>query len=304
MPQAVETALKPNCHKLEFRSRLAGGCDAPSQKGAGDALAASCRSDCAITGENATEASPLLSAGHFGVRDKEDPGFTLIELLVVIAIIAILAALLMPALAAAKAKARLTVDVNNLKQFGVAMNLVAGDNGDQMPWSNWASGEQTSHQQGWLYALDPNASGPSRFKVATGSFWPFLQIPKMYFCPSDNTNSPLFQMRGQQISSYVMNGAVCGYARGLYPSVKLAQLPPSAVAFWECANSTAEENQTLFNDGASRPDENTSARHGPVTPYGAFDGGARLMRLTEWSAKADDANANELWCFPNDPGGR
>ncbi|MEI6077193.1 MAG: prepilin-type N-terminal cleavage/methylation domain-containing protein [Verrucomicrobiota bacterium] len=230
--------------------------------------------------------------------------FTLIELLVVIAIIAILAALLLPALAAAKAKAWRAVDLNNLKQQGLALNLVVGDNEDRMPWPNWASGEQDTHQQGWLYALDPNASGPDQFKVQTGSFWPVLKAQKLFFCPGDNTNSPLFQMRGQQISSYVMNGAACGYGRGLYPALKLGQLPSSGVAFWECANNNADENQTLFNDGSSSPDENTSARHGSVAIFAAFDGSARLMKLNDWAVKADSSAANELWCYPNDPSGR
>ena len=59
--------------------------------------------------------------------------FTLIELLVVIAIIAILAALLLPALSAAKARAQRAACLNNLKQFGVAMLVYAGDHGDRIP---------------------------------------------------------------------------------------------------------------------------------------------------------------------------
>ena len=80
-----------------------------------------------------------------------------------------------------------------------------------MPWPNWLSGEVDTPRDGWLYKIDLAANGPAQFKVETGLFWPVLHDPKMYFCPSDKTNSPLFQMRGQQISSYVMNGAVCGY---------------------------------------------------------------------------------------------
>ena len=232
------------------------------------------------------------------------PAFTLIELLVVIAIIAILAAMLLPALSKAKQRGYSVVDLNNLKQLGVAMNLVASDNEDSMPWPNWASGEQTTHPQGWLYTLDATASGPAKFKVDTGSFWPVLVNQKMYFCPSDDTNSALFKMRGQQISSYVMNGAVCGYGRGLNPPAKLAQLSPAGVAFWECANNTVADNQTWFNDGASSPDENTSARHGKVAIFGAFDGSARLMRLTDWMTKMNEAGPNELWCFPGSADGR
>src|SRR6185503_2607832 len=73
---------------------------------------------------------------------KSKNAFTLIELLVVIAIIAILAAILLPALASAKEKAKRTQCVNSLKQLYLGCSLYAGDNDDWYP--TWG-GEAPNH---------------------------------------------------------------------------------------------------------------------------------------------------------------
>lgn len=156
----------------------------------------------------------------------------------------------------------------------VAVHLYTTDNQDVMPWPNWAFGDEPD-RPGWLYT--PSSSvvvrppGESAFKVETGACWPVLHNSKLYFCPQDGPGVPHFNERVQQISSYVMNGAVCGYTNMIFPSVKLGELPPESLAFWE----TDERYPNYFNDGASYPSEGISTRHHQGGIYGAFDGSVK-----------------------------
>ena len=228
---------------------------------------------------------------------RRPAAFTLIELLVVMGIIGILAGLVLTAVSKAKNQGAKITDVNNLKQIIICLHLYTTDNSERIPWPNWLNGDGPA-RQGWLYALDTAAIGPAEFKAETGLYWPTLRDKRLYACPMDHPEQ--HPERDQQLSSYVMNGAVIGFDRTNYPPLKATQFHPDDVMYWE----TDETQPSYFNDGASLPSEGVSKRHNQGAVCAALGGVVRYIRFSDWYAMVNNADRNNLWCYPDSPNGR
>jgi prepilin-type N-terminal cleavage/methylation domain-containing protein len=145
---------------------------------------------------------------------KTRPGFTLIELLVVIAIIAILAAMLLPALSRAKCKALGISCLSNTRQIGIAWVAYCSDIQDKVPTNPGLVADSPGVD--WTLSPYNFDEGPLQDSEKS-SLAPYLKSSKVFKCPADKYEIP--GSTGPRIRSMSMNGVICGKKDG-GPDVK------------------------------------------------------------------------------------
>jgi prepilin-type N-terminal cleavage/methylation domain-containing protein/prepilin-type processing-associated H-X9-DG protein len=196
-------------------------------------------------------------------------GFTLIELLVVIAIIAVLAAMLLPALARAKAAARAIQCLNNQRQIGLAVRLYADDNDDTFPRSQHSA---FAHDQlAWERAIAPQLGFST-------TVWTNL-LAGVYHCASSKLTTPL---------SYGMNvyfevGPDDDYVGKPQTWRKPAQIPRPAATIMLAEPSTAADHimAHFWMTPTDAYGEVDTKRHSQKSNYTFADGHAALLSLAK-----------------------
>jgi prepilin-type N-terminal cleavage/methylation domain-containing protein/prepilin-type processing-associated H-X9-DG protein len=140
-------------------------------------------------------------------------GFTLIELLVVIAIIGILAAMLMPVLARAKAEAKRIQCTNNLKQLTDVWVLYATDNADMLVPNGHLEPPTTTTKfwiQGAFYYAEDNTNFTYILDPKYALFAPYLNTISIYVCPTDKDTVTVAGGVYPKLRSYSLNAYVGG----------------------------------------------------------------------------------------------
>ncbi len=186
-------------------------------------------------------------------------GFTLIELLVVMALIAILAALLLPALSGAKSKAQTISCLNNLKQLSVAAQAYMADNRGLLVANHRGDMSGPSTTNSWVPGnMRYQTDATNTLLIRLSKLFPYASQPGVFHCPTDNSSAGGGTMRGPpghgaRVRSYAMNSWLGSRYMEDYPQrtgyrtfVKDSELGiAGASALW----MIADEHELSIDDG-------------------------------------------------------
>ena len=182
--------------------------------------------------------------------------FTLIELLVVIAIIAILAAMLLPALGRAKSTAQSIACRNNLKQLQLGYTLYVNDNNDRLPASiiSEVGSVQQSLKGSWV--LGNAKRDTNTTNIEAGVIFQSVGSPKVYRCPSDNSTVD-GQRTLRRFRSYSQSGWVNAHNSGDAYGNFFSEWPGLPTRFSSFPRSSLSEVFTFIDEEEQSIDDGT-----------------------------------------------
>jgi prepilin-type N-terminal cleavage/methylation domain-containing protein/prepilin-type processing-associated H-X9-DG protein len=148
-------------------------------------------------------------------------GFTLVELLVVIAIIAILAAMLLPALVQARRAAWRSGCINNQRQLALAWSMYASDHSEALPLNGYGSEEEVGEKRLWVLGnthMDPGGFTNRSWLLdpRRASFAGYVKTLGTYRCPADRSRVEIGGKEHHKTRSYALNAAMNGAVPDLW----------------------------------------------------------------------------------------